>query len=307
MVFKSVIWGCAAWAALLASGGEVRAATVEAVASFTILADVVGKVGGEHVRVTSLVAPDADPHDFEPSPDDAKALKGAQLVFLNGLGLEDWFERLARASGFSGTVVAVSAGVATLGMKEDEHHDHDHDHGHDHATDPHVWNSPRNVLVWVDAIETALVAADPADADAIRVNAENYRKDLRALDAYAKERIGAVAPERRKVLTSHEAFGYFARDYGVTFLSPLGVSTGKEASAATVAKLIKQIKREGVKTYFLENSSDPRLVEQIAKATGAKPGGRLYVESLSAADGPAPDYQALFRHNVDLIADAIAK
>lgn len=281
-------------------GGSTVAASakvLDAVASFTVLADVVTQVGGDRVRVKSLVPPNGDPHEFEPSPDDAKTLKGADIAFISGEGLEIWFQRLAKAAGYNGKPVVASTGIKTLAMKE----------GGKSVTDPHVWNSAVNVVVWVANIENALSAADPEDAAVFKANAERYTKDLQDLNAYAKATIGAVPKEKRKVLTSHDAFGYFGKEYDVTFLSPLGVSTETEASAADVAKLINQIKRENVKVYFFENSNDPRLVKQIASATGAQPGGELYVESLSKADGPASTYAKMFRHNVDEIAAAIAK
>lgn len=272
------------------------AKTLNAVASFTILADVVKQVGGEHVNVNSLVGPNGDPHDFEPSPDDAKKLKEADVTFVSGEGLESWFKRLVKASGYSGQPVMVSKGIKTRTMDEDGKT----------ITDPHVWNSPVNVEVWVGNIEKALAAADPEDAAVFKANAAQYTKVLKELDAYAKSRLGAVPKDRRKILTSHDAFGYFGREYGVTFLSPVGLSTETEASAADVGKLIDQIKQQKVKTYFFENSNDSRLVQQISKATGAEAGGELYVEALSKKDGPAPTYAKMFRYNVDLISKAIA-
>jgi zinc/manganese transport system substrate-binding protein len=175
------------------------------------------------------------------------------------------------------------------------------------VTDPHVWNSPVNVKVWVANIEKALSAADPADAAAFKANAEAYTKTLDQLDAYARSKFATIPADRRKVLTSHDAFGYFGREYDVGFLAPLGVSTESEASAADVAKLIEQIRTEHVKTYFIENSNDHRLVMQVASATGAEPGGELYVESLSDAKGPAPTYEKMFRYNVNQISAAMAK
>ncbi|WP_034991665.1 metal ABC transporter solute-binding protein, Zn/Mn family [Beijerinckia mobilis] len=282
---------------LVPSGQGAMAKTVQAVASFTVLADVVKQIGGDHVTVESLVPTNGDPHEFEPSPDNARSLKAASLVFISGEGLEGWFARLAKASGYKGEPVIVSEGIKTLAMEEGDHN----------VTDPHVWNSVANVIVWTDNIEKALAAADPEDAAAFHENASRYRQQLQALDADVRAKIAQVPQEQRKVLTSHEAFGYFARDYGVTFLAPTGFSTETEASAATVAKLIDQIRKEKVKVYFLENSNDPRLVRQIAKATGAVPGGMLYVESLSPPDGPAPTYLRMVRNNVDQIVGAIKR
>jgi zinc/manganese transport system substrate-binding protein len=276
--------------------GAAAAKTLNAVASFTVLADVVKQVGGDHVNVRSLVPPNGDPHEFEPSPDDAKSLKEADITFISGEGLESWFEKLVTASGYSGKPYIVSKGIKTRTMEEDGKT----------ITDPHVWNSPINVKVWVANIEKSLAAADPADAADFKANAAKYSKTLDDLNTYAKSLIETVPKDRRKILTSHDAFGYFGREYGVTFLSPVGLSTETEASAADVAKLIDQIKAEKVKTYFFENSNDSRLVKQIAEATGAQPGGELYVESLSKADGPAPTYEKMFRYNVDQLSKAFA-
>ena len=273
------------------------AETLNVVASFTVLADVVKHVGGDHVKVSSLVGPNGDPHEFEPSPADAKTLNAAKVVFVSGEGLEGWMDRLITASGYKGTPVVTSEGVNTRTMVDDGKT----------VTDPHVWNSPVNVKVWVANIEKALSAADPADAADFKANAERYTKVLTELDTYAHSKFDKIADDRRKVLTSHDAFGYFGREYKVSFLSPLGVSTETEASAADVAKLIEQIKTEHVKTYFFENSNDPRLVKQVAKATGAEPGGELYVEALSKSNGPASTYEKMFRYNVDQLAAAMAK
>lgn len=272
------------------------AKTLNTVASFTVLADIVKQVGGDHVNVKSLVPPNGDPHEFEPSPDDAKSLKEADITFISGEGLEGWFEKLVTASGYQGKPIVVSNGIKTRTMEEDGKT----------ITDPHVWNSPVNVKVWVANIEKALISADPADAADFKANAKAYSQNLDALNTYAKSVLETVPKDRRKILTSHDAFGYFGREYGVTFLSPIGVSTETEASAADVAKLIDQIKAEKVKTYFFENSNDSRLVTQVAKATGAQPGGELYVESLSKADGPAPTYAKMFRYNVDQLSKAFA-
>ncbi|WP_028747871.1 metal ABC transporter solute-binding protein, Zn/Mn family [Rhizobium mesoamericanum] len=282
---------------LALSTTSAPAATLKVVASFTVLADVIREVGGGRVTVTSLVGPNGDPHEFEPSPSDAKNLSEAQVAFVSGEGLEGWMDRLIAASGYKGQPVVVSEGIEFRTMDEDGRT----------VTDPHVWNSPVNVKVWVANIEQALAKAAPADAAAFKTNAEAYLKTLDALDAYARSEFGNIPAGHRKVLTSHDAFGYFGREYGVRFLAPIGVSTESEASAADVAKLIEQIKDEQVKIYFFENSNDQRLVRQIAKATGAEPGGELYVESLSDANGPASTYVKMFRYNVDQLVAAMAK
>ncbi|WP_037084249.1 metal ABC transporter substrate-binding protein [Neorhizobium vignae] len=297
MISRRLLLSAAVPALMAFSAVPAFADTLKVVASFTVLGDVVSQVGGKHVKVTNLVGPNGDPHEFEPSPTDARNLKAAQVAFVSGEGLEGWMDRLITASGYKGKPVVVSEGVNTRTMDEDGKT----------VTDPHVWNSPVNVKVWVANIEKALSEADPADASAFKANAEAYLQKLDAMNAYAHSKFDKIPADRRKVLTSHDAFGYFGREYNVSFLAPLGLSTETEASAADVAKLIEQIKAEGVKTYFLENSNDPRLVKQIAKATAAQPGGELYVESLSDAKGPAPTYEKMFRYNVDQIAAAMAK
>lgn len=281
--------------ALSSMAGLAQAKPIEAVASFTVIADMVQNVGGDHVHVTSLIGPNGDPHAYEPTPNDAQALKRANLVFVSGLHLEGWLDRLIKASGYQGQPVVLSNGIKTRSMEEDGKR----------ITDPHAWNSAANGVVYVRNIISALQKADPANASDYQAKGEQYIQQLEQLDAYARAQVQAIPSDKRKVLTSHDAFGYFGDAYGVTFLSPLGFSTETEASAADVGKLIKQIKQEHVSTYFFENSSDPRLVKQIADASGAQPGGELYVESLSPADGPAPTYAQMFRYNVDKLTAAM--
>lgn len=294
---RNIVYAGTALVSLMAMTSTASAKTLEVVASFTVLADVVHEVGGKNVEVKSLVGPNGDPHEFEPSPDDARNLKAADVVFVSGDGLEGWMDRLITASGYKGTPVAVSEGINTRTMEEDGKT----------VTDPHVWNSPVNVMVWVDNIEKALSAADPEDAATFKQNADAYRKQLKELDAYAHSKLDPIPDGKRKILTSHDAFGYFGREYKVKFLAPVGFSTETEASAADVAKLIDQIKAEDVKIYFFENSNDPKLVKQVAAATKAKPGGELYVEALSDKNGPASTYVKMFRYNVNQVDKAMEK
>ncbi|REC95333.1 metal ABC transporter solute-binding protein, Zn/Mn family [Kushneria indalinina] len=328
-----VWWAGAAMLALSPlSAAVAQAAEVRAVASFTLLADVVSEVGGDRVEVSSLIGPNGDPHAYEPTPNDVRRVRDADVVFMSGLGLEGWMGRLIEASGFKGSPVVVSDNIHTREMGEDEHghghdggdghgdeHGHDDAHGHDddahahdgghhHAhdgPDPHVWNDPSNVEVWVDNIVSALSKVDPAGADAYRANGDAYKQELASLDDYARAQFEAIPEDRRRILTSHDAFGYLGDRYGVTFLSPLGTTTDSEASARDVAGLITQMREEHIGSYFLENTNDPRLVEQIARATDARPGGTLYVGALSDADGPAPTYVDMFRFNVDQLAAAM--
>lgn len=277
--------------AALLSSPLAMAKTVEAVASFSILGDIVQEVGGEHVKVTALVGPDGDPHSFEPSPKDSKAINASDVVFVSGLGLEGWIDRLVKASGYKGHLVTASEGVNSRKMEEDGKQ----------ITDPHAWNSMANGVIYATNVMNALIKADPEDADYFRQRGTAYIQQLQKLDAWAKTEFNGIPQSKRKVLTSHDAFGYFGQEYHVSFMAPVGFSTEAEASASGVASLIKQIKEEKVKTYFIENQTDPRLVKQIAAASGAQPGGELYPEALSGPQGPATTYVKAFKHNVETI------
>ncbi|MCD5973372.1 metal ABC transporter substrate-binding protein [Pseudomonas quasicaspiana] len=292
---RSMLLSSMAALVLFAFSVLAQAKPLEAVASFTVIADMVQNVGGERVHVTSLIGPNGDPHVYEPSPADAQALKKADLAFVSGLHLEGWMDRLIKASGYKGGPVVLSNGIKTRSMEEDG----------ERITDPHAWNSAANAVIYVRNIVAALEKADPAGASLYKANGERYTQQLQALDSYARTQIQSIPVAQRKVLTSHDAFGYFGDAYGVTFLSPLGFSTESEASAADVGKLIRQIKAEHVSAYFFENSGDPRLVKQIADASGAKPGGELYVEALSPANGPAASYVQMFKYNVDQLVAAM--
>lgn len=277
--------------AMIIASPAALANTVNAVASFSILADMVKEVGGDHVKVASLVGPDGDPHSFEPAPKDSQTLSRADVVFVSGLGMEGWMDRLVTASGYKGKVVTASDGVVSRHMEEDGKT----------ITDPHAWNSAKNGAIYARNVMNALIAVDPADADYFRKQGGAYIQQLEKLDSWAKAEFAGIPQSKRKVITSHDAFGYFGAEYGVEFLAPVGFSTESEASASDVAGLINQIKQEHIKTYFMENQTDPRLVKQIAAASGAKPGGELYPEALSNAGGPASTYVAAFKHNVETI------
>lgn len=268
------------------------AKNLDVVASFSVLGDMVKQVGGEHVHVTDLVGPNGDPHEFEPSPKDSKTLAKADLVFVSGLGLEGWLDRLITASGYKGEVITASQGVAPLTMVEEGKT----------ATDPHAWNSMANGIIYARNILNALIKADPDNTQEYRQRGERYIQQLQQLDDNARKIFAAIPQDKRRVLTSHDAFGYFAAAYGVKFLAPLGYSTEAEASSKGVAALITQIKQTHVKSYFIENQTDPRLVKQIANASGAEPGGELYPEALTDATGPAATYTAAFSHNVAAMA-----
>ena len=286
-------------------------AEVNAVASFSILGDMVSRVGGDRVAVTTIVGANADSHVYSPKPSDAAAVAGADIFFINGLGFEGWMDRFVEATGYTGPLIVASEGVSAHVMEEEgeeheEHEEHDDHEGHDHgATDPHAWQSLTNGVLYVQNIAKALCAVDADGCATYTANAEAYTAELTTLDTTVRAELDAVPAEQRKVITTHDAFGYFGEAYGVTFLAPEGISTDAEPSAADVAKLIVQIKDEGVRALFIENMSDPRLIQQIADETGATLGGELYADALSEPDGPAPTYLDMFRHNVGLLIPAM--
>jgi zinc/manganese transport system substrate-binding protein len=299
--------------ALAATGAYTAHAepNIKAVATFSILGDMVGRVGGDRVSVTTLVGPDGDAHVYEPNPADAKAVSEAGVVFVNGLGFEGWLDRLTKAAAYEGPVIVATKGIKPLAMEEDkEKHGRDRgkeEHGHHHeGKDPHAWQSLKNGLTYVKNIADGFCKADAAGCDAYRRNAEAYSAEITALDKQVREDLGKIAKAKRKVITSHDAFGYFGAAYGIEFLAPQGVSTEAEASAADVAKLIRQIRKDKVTALFVENISNPRLIEQIGRETSVKPGSALYSDALSAKDGPAATYLDMFKHNVGLLMQSMA-
>jgi zinc/manganese transport system substrate-binding protein len=261
------------------------------VASFSILGDLAKNVGGDSVSVATLVGPNGDVHVYTPAPSDAKKEADASILIVNGLGLEGWLPRLVQSAGSKATIVTASEGVAPLQLGND--------------ADPHAWQSVPNVKIYVANIRDALIAADTADAAVFRANAARYLAELDALDADMRAAVAKIPPERRKVITTHRAFGYFAVAYGITFLAPVGVSTETEPSARDIADLIRQIKADKIPAVFLENLSDDRLISRIAAETGAKAGGTLYSDSLTDEKGPAPTYIALMRHNIKALTSAL--
>ena len=285
-----------------------RAAGIEVVASFSILGDLVHQVGGERVSVHTLVGPDQNAHVFEPRPSDARRTRSARLVVVNGLGFDDWLPRLARASGYKGTIAVASAGIHPLEMNRD-HTGHDEHGPHEHPPhgriDPHAWQDVANVRVYVENIAAALTEADPAGAESYRANAARYRAELDALDADIRAAIAHLPRERRRTVSSHDAFAYFSHAYGLAFLAPVGVAGDSEPGARGVARLIAQLRREKAPAVFLENISDSRLIERIRSESGATVGGTLYSDALSASGGPAPDYLAMMRHNLATLMAAL--
>jgi zinc/manganese transport system substrate-binding protein len=267
-------------------------------ASFSILGDLVRVIGGDRVAVTTLVGPDEDAHVFEPKPLDAKSILQTKLLVTNGLGFEPWAQKLVKSAGYKGRSVVASQGVKPRTLPAEK--------GNSHAeTDPHAWQDPTNVVIYVRNIAAALGQLDPAGASSYQANSEAYIKELQALDTWVKEQFAAIPAGKRKVITSHDAFGYFGAHYQVGFLAPQGISTEAEPSAKEVAQLIRQIQREKIKAVFVENMSNPKLLAQLSKDAGVTMGPELYVDALSAAGGPADNYLKLMRHNVTQLVSGI--
>jgi zinc/manganese transport system substrate-binding protein len=265
------------------------------VASFSVLADLARRVGGDLVSVTSLVPPDTDAHVYQPTPADSRALTAAALLVENGLGFEGWMARLASASNFRAVRIVASASVTPRLMRE----------GADTSLDPHAWQNPRNGVIYVRNIAEGLVKASPDHAEIWRANAATTIADIERTDAWIEAQYAPIPPAARKIITTHDAFGYYGERYGVSFLAAEGISTDAEPSAKGIAALVGQIRRERVRTVFLENMTDPRITRMLAKETGTTVSGPLYSDALSKPDGPAPDYIAMLRYNTTLLARAM--
>ncbi len=271
------------------------------VATFSSLGDLVREVGGERVDLAVLVGPDADAHTYQPKPTDARTLAGAQALVSNGLGFEGWMDRLAKAAPFQGRAIVATAGVAILDVAPSP------GHGHTHGPDPHCWQDVGRTRRYVANIAEGLVAADAANAAYYRERAQAYDTRLAQLDQWVKAEIAKVPAAQRKAITSHDAFHYFASAYGVQLSSPRGYSTESEPSARDVAALIREMRQQKIKALFVENMTNPGLVDQIARESGGVVGPRLYSDALSAPGGPAATYAAMMRHNVTALVAGMLK
>jgi len=280
--------------ALLGIALPLRAQTarpLQVVASFSILADMLREVAGDAAQVHCLVGANADAHVFEPTPADAQRLARADLVVVNGLHFEGWIDRLVRSSGYRGPVVEASRGIEPRRLGR--------------AADPHAWQSLAHAQRYVENMRAALVAAAPAQATAIDARALAYLERIKALDASARAMFEAVPREQRRIVTTHDAFGYLGEAYGITFISPRAWNTDSEASAAGVASVIRQVRQHQARALFVENITDRRSIERIAQETGAQVGGTLYSDALSAPGAGADTYLRLYEHNVKVIAAAL--
>ena len=281
--------------ALLLLATPAWAKPLNVVASFSVVGDITHEIGGDKITLTTLVGPDGDAHTFEPAPKDAKALHDADLIVINGIHLEKWMEKLAKAASAKAPYVIASYGITPRQMNEDG------------ATvlDPHAWQNLKNGIIYARNIEEGLAKADPANAATYKANADAFVAKLEKLDAWTRAEIAAVPQAKRKVITTHDAFGYFGAAYGVEFLAPAGLSTDAEPNAGSLGRLIDQIKAEKIKALFIENMTDPRLMNTLTRETGATLGGELYSDALSPADGPAPTYTAMFENNVPKLVAAM--
>ena len=285
---------------------------VKVVATFSILGDMVKRIGGQHVAVTALVGPDGDTHVYRPTPTDAKAIRMSKLLIVNGLEFEGWLDRLIEAADFKGKRVVATNGIDAIPYEEGEGHDdhakdkHDDHAHHDHGEfDPHAWQSLANAVTYVNNIAAALSEIDPNNTATFDQNRVAYVAEIKELDTEIKAMVARLSQDRRIVVTSHDAFQYFGREYGLTFLAPQGLSTESEASAKDVAHLIKQMRAKNISAVFVENITDRSLIKQIAKETGATVGGTLYPGALSGPDGPASTYLKMIRHNATMLTQAL--
>lgn len=267
------------------------------VASFSIIADMTREIGGERVDVITLVGPNQDAHVFQPKPADVKRIGAAKVFVVNGLGYEGWMGRLTRAANFKGQVITAADGVSPLALPAGAH-------GHG-GSDPHAWHDPKRVQTYIRNIEAGLSKADPAGQKIYQQRAAAYSAKVKAMDDWAQAQFSAISPAQRKVLSSHDAFAYLGARYQIRFMAPQGVSTDAEASAKSVARLVRQVRQDKVRAVFVENMASQRLMEQLSHEAGVKIGGKLYSDALSPAGGSADSYLALFRHNVSAISAAL--
>lgn len=269
------------------------------IATFSILGDLTQQIGGDAIALTVLVGPDSDTHAFEPTAESQRVVAKATVLVANGLGLEPWLERLIDASGFNGELVVATDSIKPLtapGSHDDAVGDEgsDHDHG---AADPHAFQDPKLVLTYIDNIEAGLVKAAPGQAETFKKNADALKERFRILDAELAASLGTLPPDHKRILTSHDAFQYFGRAYGISFVAAQGVTTEAEPSAKDLKRIVEQIRHGDIKAVFIESMNDPRFIESLAADTGAVVGGDLYSDALSGSEGPAPDLISLYRHN----------
>lgn len=305
-----LIWLVLSTVFCTASHGSPADTPVRVVASFSIIGDMVQQVGGDRIELIVLAGPGQDAHVYQPNPSEVRTVAQAHLMFSNGLGFEGWIARLLKATNFKGHHVVVSKGVDprrdTHAKPHSPGRSHNTTHHHRHGgADPHAWQDVRNSLIYVRNITDGLCRADPHHCREYKGRSVQYLTQLSRLHDEIYADWATIEPSRRKVVTSHDAFAYYANAYGVQFLAPQGISTESAASAKSVGALIQQIRRESIRALFVESISDPRLIEQIARETGLRSHGALYSDSLSKPDGPASSYVQMMRYNTQSLIRAI--
>ncbi len=294
---------------LAACGGApaVSSSKLKVVASTTIVGDVVAQVGGDLIELTVLFPPGADPHTFEPRPQDMAALSQAQVVVINGMGLEEALEPTLEAN-VKGILIHASEGSEALAFEGEEHEGEEQgEEGHAHeGGDPHTWTDPNNVIVWTQNIAAALTEADPSNAAAYRANADAYIASLRELDGWIRAQVAQIPAERRKIVSDHLVFGYFAEEYGLGQVGALigAFSVNAAPSAQELAALEDEIRQQGVPAVFVGKTVNPALAEQVAQDTGVKL-VHVYTGSLSEPGGEADTYIKFMRYNVNAIVEAL--
>lgn len=267
----------------------------EIVATFSILADMTAVVAGDIATVSTLVPVDGDAHEWEPRPDDLRRVKCAKVIVENGLGLEGWMRRMPEAAGFTGLLITAARTVSPRRMTEEGHL----------IVDPHAWQNPQNGILYVRAIADGLAKAFPDDAAGIHARSAAYIAEIAATDRWIEQTLAPIPKPMRKILTSHDAFGYYGARYGIMLRGVQGISTESEPSAHDLATLITQIKRDHIRAVFVENMTDPRLAETVAREAGAVLGPTVYSDALSAKGGPADTYLSMLRHNTIAFAEAM--
>jgi zinc/manganese transport system substrate-binding protein len=287
-------------APLLAVVPAAAQSRIRVVATFSILGNLVTEVGGERIELSILVGPDTDAHSYQPRPTDARTLAAAPAMVSNGLGFEGWIDRLAKAAPFRGRAIVASQGVPTIAAGTARGHNHAH-------PDPHCWQDVACVRRYATNIAQGLAEADPANAASYRERATAYDRRLAGLDQWVKAEIAKVPAAQRKAITGHDSFRYFSKAYGVQFMAPRHYNTGSEPSARDVAALIRQVREQKIKALFVENMTNPGMVEQIARESDAVVGPRLYSDALSRPEGPAATYEAMMRHNVTALVAGMLK
>jgi zinc/manganese transport system substrate-binding protein len=275
-----------------------QAEPVKIVTSFSVLGDLARQVGGQYVAVTALVGPDGDVHTYQPTPADAKNIARADLVIINGLGLEGWIDRLIEVSGFKGNIVTASRDIPRVLMTSDQS-------AIDPTTDPHAWQNLKNGGIYVKNIAAALASTDSTHAAFYFERATILRQNLDTLDQWVHQQIDNVPYTKRSIISSHSAFGYFADAYGIQVIAPVGLSTESEPSAKDLKTLVDIIRSGKTRALFIENMADPKLINQLTQETGVRLGGKLYADALSSADGPAATYQQMFTYNVSQLVAAM--